>query len=82
MQVVVRKRPANESETDVIDCPEGTAEVLVHEHKLKVDLTRYLHTHRFSYDHRLVLEKFTPVPQTAPSGSQWLQRLQVTPVDL
>ena len=60
VQVVVRKRPPKESETDVIDCPEGTAEVLVHEHKLKVDLTRYLHTHRFTYDHSFGDDDTTP----------------------
>ena len=37
--------------------------MLVHEHKLKVDLTRYLHTHRFTYDHSFGDDDTTPQVQ-------------------
>lgn len=48
VEVVVRKRPVREGEADSVECP--GRQVLVHEEKVKVDLTRYMHTHDFSYD--------------------------------
>eukprot|EP01135_Chromosphaera_perkinsii_P008751 Nk52_evm84s1444 gene=Nk52_evmTU84s1444 len=53
--VCVRKRPINRKEenrkdVDVITIPDGTS-VIVHEPKLKVDLTKYLENHQFNFDY-------------------------------
>jgi hypothetical protein len=48
IHVVVRKRPVKEGQTDVLEC-EGPA-LFLHEPKKKVDLTEYMHSHKFRYD--------------------------------
>lgn len=55
ISVCVRKRPMNMHElsrcdVDVTTIPDGE-NVLVHECKLKVDLTKYLDNHQFRFDH-------------------------------
>lgn len=55
ISVCVRKRPMNRSElarfdVDVTTIPDGE-NVLVHECKSKVDLTKYLDNHQFRFDH-------------------------------
>jgi kinesin family protein 2/24 len=53
--VCVRKRPLNKKELanfdyDVVTVPTGS-EILVHEPKTKVDLSKYLDNHNFRFDH-------------------------------
>ena len=47
---IVRKRPAKDSELDVVNVVE-TSVVQVAEPKQKVDLTRYTENHQFTFDH-------------------------------
>lgn len=54
--VCVRKRPLSRKESsssnrDIITVEHSDASLLVHELKEKVDLTKYVDTHKFSFDH-------------------------------
>ncbi|XP_066156034.1 kinesin-like protein Klp10A [Euwallacea fornicatus] len=71
--VVVRKRPLNcseilKKEIDIITVPSNT-HILVHEPKLKVDMTKYLENHMFCFDYALnehcsneIVYKYTAQP--------------------
>jgi len=48
VQVIVRKRPPKEGETDCVQCHSPLVVCL--ENKQKVDLTKYVHPHKFCYD--------------------------------
>ena len=48
IHVIVRKRPVSEGQTDVIDCDKMS--LVLNEPKKKVDLTQYIHQHKFRYD--------------------------------
>lgn len=71
--VAVRKRPLNEAEitkkeVDIITVPSKN-QIIVHEPKLKVDLTKYLDNHMFRFDYALnehcsnqIVYKYTAQP--------------------
>ena len=48
IHVIVRKRPVNHGQTDVLQC--SGSSIFLHEPKKKVDLTQYTHSHKFKYD--------------------------------
>jgi len=55
IRVIVRKRPLNskeleKGEVDVIQCEPECSCLSVHEPKTKVDMTRYIESHRFRFD--------------------------------
>ena len=59
IKVVVRKRPLSQREAHadsdgILEVPSsvsGLATIIVHEPKIKVDLTSYVEQHKFVYDH-------------------------------
>jgi kinesin family protein 2/24 len=48
IHVIVRKRPVKEGQRDVLEC--SGPSLFLHEPKKKVDLTQYVHSHKFRFD--------------------------------